>query len=339
MPDKLCIAMSGGVDSSVCALLLARAGTDCVGATMRLGTPEDEANIEGARAVCDALDIPHRTFDMTAAFQEEVIEPFVDEHAAGLTPNPCVRCNTRIKFGAFLTMAAKIGCSTIATGHYLRKREDAGRPLILRAADAHKDQSYFLCQVPAEALAHALFPLGSMTKSDVKALAREAGLPTASRTESQDICFVPGNCAEFLQDHLGTMPGRIVNAAGQELGSHEGAYLYTIGQRKGLGVALGHPAYVCAKDADANEVVIGDLADVEVRSVEVSDMNWLGSDPAAQFRCTAKLRYNMAPAPCVATCVNGDIQLSFDEAVFAPAPGQAAALYDGDLLLGGGTII
>ncbi len=339
VPEKICIAMSGGVDSSVCALLLTRVGIPCTGATMVLGTPEDEANVASARAVCEQLGIPHEVFPLAEEFRRLVIRPFLDEHAACLTPNPCVTCNRTIKFGAFMRRAEEAGCARIATGHYLKVSHDDGRTRVMRAADARKDQSYFLSRGPRRALSRALFPVGDLSKPEVVQLAAEAGLPSAAREESQDVCFINGSCADFLRERLGTRLGSIVDGSGRVLGGHEGAHLFTIGQRKGLGVALGHPAYVCAKDADANQVVLGDAASVQVDTVRVRDLNWLTEPDGSTFACQAKVRYNMEPSACTVHVDDDEALLTFSSPVFAPAPGQTAAFYDGDLLLGGGQII
>lgn len=339
MKAKVCIGMSGGVDSSVSALLLVRTDMECMGATMLLGTPDDAENASSARAVCERIGIPHVTFDLTEAFEREVIASFLEGHRACQTPNPCVTCNRAIKFGAFLDLAEERGCTHIATGHYLRREEGPSSLRILRATDDRKDQSYFLSRVPCSALKRALFPLGGLRKPEVVRMAEEVGLPSASRKESQDICFIQGSCADFLREHLGTQPGRIVDGHGRELGQHDGAHLFTIGQRKGLGVAVGHPAYVCAKDAAANEVVLGDRDDVRTSHVSVEDLNWISAPPPSCFSCTVKLRYNMEAAPCAVTLEGARAHLAFSSPVFAPAPGQTAALYDGDALLGGGRII
>lgn len=337
--EKICIAMSGGVDSSACALMLTHHGLPCIGATMVLGTPADEENVAAAQAVCEQLGIPHEVFSLAEEFHQMVIQPFLDDHAACLTPNPCVICNRDIKFGAFMRMAEELGCARIATGHYLRSEEGPSGLRILRATDDRKDQSYFLSLVPRTALKRALFPLGGLRKPEVVRMAEGAGLPSASRKESQDICFIQGSCADFLREHLGTQPGRIVDGRGRELGQHEGAHLFTIGQRKGLGVAVGHPAYVYAKDAAANEVVLGGRDDVRTSHVSVEDLNWISTPPPSCFSCTVKLRYNMEAAPCAVTLEGTRAHLAFSSPVFAPAPGQTAALYDGDALLGGGRII
>lgn len=337
--EKVCIAMSGGVDSSACALLLTRDGIPCTGATMVLGTPDDEANVAAARAVCERVGIPHEVFPLAEEFRQMVIQPFLDDHLACLTPNPCVICNRTIKFGAFMRMAEKTGCTRIATGHYLRLGHEGGRLRVMRAADAKKDQSYFLSRVPSDALRRALFPLGDLNKPEVVRLAADARLPSAGRKESQDVCFIEGSCADFLREHLGEHPGDIIDGEGRILGKHQGAHLFTIGQRKGLGVALGHPAYVCAKDAATNEVVLGDAASVQADTVRVRDLNWLTEPLGSTFACQAKVRYNMDPSACTVQLEDGGALLAFSSPVFAPAPGQTAALYDGDALLGGGRIL
>ena len=336
---KVCIAMSGGVDSSAAALLLTREGLDCIGATMVLDIPEDEANLQSAQAVCTALGIPHVIFDMRKAFKSAVTDPFLDAYRDGLTPNPCVTCNRTIKFAAFAAKAREAGCSRIATGHYVRTQgaHDAFR--LLRGADPQKDQSYFLSRVPKDCLQNALFPVGALPKPAVRALAEEARLPVAHREESQDICFIPGSCADYLKEHLGANPGSILDAQGRCIGSHDGSYLYTLGQRKGLGVARGHPAYVCAKDAQANTVTVGSKDDALVKEVRLKDLNWLSTAQEGPLSCTAKLRYNMTPTPCTLTIDPTGACVAFSMPVIAPAPGQTAALYEGDALICGAEIL
>ena len=319
--------MSGGVDSSVAALLLGEEGMDRIGATMVLGTPEDEANVQSAQAVCAALGIPHTTFDLPRDFQEAVKEPFLDAYRSGLTPNPCVTCNRTIKFGTFIAKAAEMGCERIATFR------------LLRGADPVKDQSYFLSRVSPDCLQKALFPVGGLPKPEVKAIAEEAGLPVAHREESQDICFIPRSCPDYLREHLGTQPGDILDARGARIGSHDGSYLFTLGQRKGLGVALGYPAYVCAKDAQANTVTLGSREDALTNEVYLKDLNWLTPKPEGPVSCRVKLRYNMEPIPCTLTPDLSGAHLSFQEPTLAPAPGQTAALYDEETLICGAEIL
>lgn len=336
---KVCIAMSGGVDSSVAALLLGEEGMDRIGATMVLGTPEDEANVQSAQAVCAALGIPHTTFDLPRDFQEAVKEPFLDAYRSGLTPNPCVTCNRTIKFGTFIAKAAEMGCERIATGHYVRSQGAHEAFRLLRGADPVKDQSYFLSRVSPDCLQKALFPVGGLPKPEVKAIAEEAGLPVAHREESQDICFIPRSCPDYLREHLGTQPGDILDARGARIGSHDGSYLFTLGQRKGLGVALGYPAYVCAKDAQANTVTLGSREDALTNEVYLKDLNWLTPKPKGPVSCRVKLRYNMEPIPCTLTPDLSGAHLSFQEPTLAPAPGQTAALYDEETLICGAEIL
>ncbi len=336
---KVCIAMSGGVDSSVAALLLGEEGMDRIGATMVLGTPEDEANVQSAQAVCAALGIPHTTFDLPRDFEEAVKEPFLDAYRSGLTPNPCVTCNRTIKFGTFVAKAAEMGCERIATGHYVRSQGAHETFRLLRGADPVKDQSYFLSQVSPGCLQKALFPVGGLPKPEVKAIAEEAGLPVAHREESQDICFIPRSCPDYLREHLGTQPGDILDAHGARIGSHDGSYLFTLGQRKGLGVALGYPAYVCAKDAQANTVTLGSREDALTNEVYLKDLNWLTPKAKGPVSCRVKLRYNMEPIPCTLTPDLSGAHLSFQEPTLAPAPGQTAALYDEETLICGAEIL
>ncbi len=330
--------MSGGVDSSVAALRLVREGRGCIGATMILGTPDDERNVADAREVCRTLGIPHEVLDAREAFEALVKGPFYEAYRCGLTPNPCVACNRAIKFGVMLEMASELGCGHVATGHYAQLAAEGDRVRLLRAEDGRKDQSYFLSRIPADALRHVTFPLGALSKDEVRRQAAEAGLPVAVREESQDICFICGSVTEDLKQHLGTRPGNILDADGRIIGQHEGAHLYTIGQRKGLGVALGKPAYVRAKDADANVVMLGSHEDALTERVELVDVNLLAEAPGGPIRCSAQFRYNMEAVPCTLTVNGNRATVEFDEPAFAAAPGQTCALYEGDAVLGGGII-
>lgn len=336
---RICIAMSGGVDSSVAAMLLAGEGVDCIGATMTLGVDADEENVAYARQACSAIGIPHEVFLMEDAFESQVIEPFKASYAAGLTPNPCVECNMRIKFDAFAEMAHALGCDMVATGHYCCLEHGSSGTRLLKARDPRKDQTYFLSRVPLSRLTDARFPLGGMTKREVKRIAEDSGLPCASRTESQDICFINGSSNDFLKDALGMRPGRILDADGNDLGGHDGAYLFTEGQRKGLGVALGYPAYVIGKDIERNQVILGKMDDAMNDSVKLTELNVLSPDLVSGTRCQAKLRYRMEPVACTISVGGDSAELALDDPCVRPAPGQTAALYLDDLVLGGAKII
>ncbi len=345
--------MSGGVDSSVAALMLLEQGHDVFGRTRRLW-PCDETD-EGPRACCGPesvrtasrvateLGISHHMLSMHRFFEDAVVSHFVSEYACGRTPNPCVRCNEFIKFNELLSSARGLGADALATGHHARIRRDAlGAPSLVRARDADKDQTYFLYKMTREELDHVLFPVGGKTKEEVRKLARESALAAADRTESQDVCFVPGGDLEaFLRERApdAVRPGPIVDRDGVVLGEHRGFGLYTIGQRSGLGLSRPRPTYVLAVNPGTNTVVVGDDEDLLSGNLEARDAHWiLGAAPGAEFRAEAKVRSTAAGAPC-AVEVDGDrILVRFDAPQRALAPGQAVVFYDGDVVLGGATI-
>ena len=354
-------AMSGGVDSSVCALLLQEAGFDVRGATMVLrggevlgGAGEGEGStcgssrdVEDARAVCRRLDIPHDAFDLRDRFDAAVVRPFCDAYLAGRTPNPCIDCNRFLKFEALQKRRREMGLDYVATGHYARRRWDAAteRWQLLRASDPAKDQSYVLYHLTQDTLAHMLFPLGELTKDEVRELARAHGFVTAEKPESQDICFVPdGDYAGFIEGHCGAgaafEPGEIVNRGGRVLGEHAGLIRYTIGQRKGIGVAAREPLYVLGKDASANRLVVGFKDELLSSGVVACDVNLIGGGVLEGPRnVQVKTHYRQRPVPAVAEQTGPDeLTVTFDEPQRAAAPGQAAVLYEGDVVLGGGTI-
>lgn len=350
----VCAAMSGGVDSSVVASLLLDEGYSVFGATMKLYRPESgspdatlcgsDRDIADARAVCDRLGIPHRVYDFGRRFRETVIQDFADEYAAGRTPNPCVLCNKALKFGALPEAARRDGAAAIATGHYARvERDGSGRYLLKRAIDGGKDQSYVLWRLSQEQLSRARFPLGGMTKAAVRDLAVELGLVTAHKSDSQDICFVPdGDYVGFLTDVLGMtdQPGEYIDESGRVLGRHAGILHYTIGQRKGLGIALGCPMFVGAKDPVTRRVVLTTDDRLFRTTVALSHLNLIATDRLdAPVRCHAKLRYRHPAAPATLYQTDPDSALLvFDEPQRAPAPGQSAVFYDGDTVIGGGII-
>lgn len=340
MPHKqICIAMSGGVDSNVTAQILVQLGISCLGATMVLGIRDDEKNVSYAKAACEKLGIPHKVFDLRDAFAELVVQPFYEAYQQGLTPNPCINCNQMIKFGAMVTMAHELDCTAVASGHYARLDQQDGKLRLRRGIDTKKDQSYFLSRVHPTAFESVIFPLGSMTKEEVRARAHETGMPSAVRQESQDICFIDGVFADHLKEHLGIAHGNVMDKDGNVIGEHEGAHLYTMGQRKGLGVALGKPAYVCDKSAKRNEVVIGGREDVMMECVVLSNMNLFTALFPDPTHCMAQFRYNMKAVPCTVSIDGSSAIVRFDEPAFAPAPGQTCALYDGDTILGSGIIV
>lgn len=355
MAEKVMIGMSGGVDSSVAALRLMDAGYDCVGVTMKLWAGEKPAevgrptccsldDVEDARSAAFRLGIPHYVLNETAAFEEKVIRHFVETYEAGATPNPCIQCNRHLKFTAMLRRARELGCAYIATGHYARivRRED-GRFLLKKGLDPDKDQSYVLYMLTQEQLAHTLFPLGELTKAQVRQIAAERGLLNAKKRDSQDICFVPdGDYEAFLHRYTGREypPGDFVDPQGNVLGRHRGLPAYTIGQRRGLGVSGGRPLYVCRKDAASNTVVLSDNADLFSDRLTARDINLIDRDGIDEpFRCTAKIRYSHGAASCTVTQTDSDeLTVVFDEPQRAVTAGQAVVLYDGDTVIGGGTI-
>ncbi len=351
---RVLVAMSGGVDSSVVASLLVEQGYECVGATMRLATNEDDRpgertccstdDVADARQACWDVGIRHHVFDYTEAFERDVIDPFVAAYEAGLTPNPCVACNRHLKFGALLDRALQLGCGFLATGHYARVEHDGQGYHLLKGVDAGKDQSYFLFGLTQQRLAHVLFPLGGLHKDpEVRAIAERLGLTSAHKRDSEGICFVPGgNHLRFIEQRTGRVApaGDILDTDGNVIGHHEGALRYTLGQRKGLGVACARPVYVCAIDTVANTVTLGGPERLMARSLVARDWNWVaGAAPEVRLRAAAKVRYHQPDQPCVATPLpDGRVRLEFDDAQRAITPGQAAVLYDGDEVLGGGTI-
>ncbi|MBR0373259.1 MAG: tRNA 2-thiouridine(34) synthase MnmA [Mogibacterium sp.] len=357
MNRKALVAMSGGVDSSVAAYLVREAGYETTGATMRLfdnetiGLPSDKtccslSSIEDACAVANRLGIYFLVFDFRADFRREVIDRFIAAYEAGRTPNPCIECNRYLKFEQLYTCGQEIGMDCIATGHYARIERDtgAGRYLLRKAADLSKDQSYVLYSLTQEQLARTLFPLGGMTKQEVRALAEDLGLVTAYKGESQDICFVPdGDYAGFIRNYTGHEypPGDFVGLDGTVLGTHKGIIHYTIGQRKGLGLALKKPMYVSEIDTVNNRVVLADNADLFTRELTAADFNWIACDvPSSDLRASARIRYKHKEAPATVIPTGRDtVKVIFDEPQRAVTRGQSVVLYDGDVVIGGGTIV
>ncbi len=331
--------MSGGVDSTAAALLLTRDGYDVTGVTLLLSGNETDA--ADAAATCRSLGIGHITLDLRDEFTELVERPFCEAYLAGETPNPCVICNKRVKLGRLLDHATENGYDAVATGHYVRRVERNGRTLLRRAADEKKDQSYMLWQLSEEQLNRTVFPLAELTKDEIRTLVADAGLPKFDRPDSQDICFVPdGDYVSFIRGLTGhePTPGDFVDREGNVLGRHQGNIRYTVGQRKGLGMGFGEPMYVLARDPIANTVMLGRNDDLYSREITVRDINisHIASFPA---RYDVKIRYAHKPCPATVESLGSDrLKITFDEPQRAPAPGQSAVFYLGDLLAGGGFI-
>lgn len=342
--------MSGGVDSSVCAYLSMQEGFGCTGVTLKLFEKEQAAananDIEDARRVAEKLGISHRVADLTELFRKRVIDPFVQSYRDGQTPNPCIECNKHLKFGALLDIAAQMGCDTVVTGHYavVEKDTHGERYLLKKAADASKDQSYVLYGLTQRQLKHVRFPLGPLTKAETRAIAEEQGLVTAHKSDSQDICFVPaGDYAAFIEAFTGQAfpEGRFVTPDGDVLGRHRGIIRYTVGQRRGLGLALPAPLYVMKKDVANNDVVLCRNEELFSDSLDAGNVNFIPFDTlAGPLRVHAKIRYRHQEQPATITPgENGTVHVVFDQPQRAVTPGQAVVFYDGDTVLGGGTIL
>ena len=336
------IAMSGGVDSSVAAYLAGEQGYVCQGSTMLLWDSDPGCAVD-AKAVCDRLGIPFQIFDATADFRREVVEPFIRAYELGLTPNPCFLCNRRLKFSWLLDKALESGCGYVVTGHYARLVREGGRTLLYSAPDKAKDQSYFLAGLNQNQLSHSLFPLGDMTKEQVRAIAQEQGFLNARKKDSQDICFIPdGDYKAFMERYTGkTYPaGDFLDGNGKVVGRHNGAVGYTLGQRKGLGLAMGSPVYVCGKDMIANTVTVGPESNLFAKTVFAEGSNFIPFDCLTEeMSVTAKARSRHAPQPAaVYPEGEGRIRVEFHQPQRAITPGQAIVLYDGDLVIGSATI-
>jgi tRNA-uridine 2-sulfurtransferase len=354
---KILVAMSGGVDSSVTAALIKEQGHDVVGATMKTfcyqETPAHSRTCCGLDGIMDArqvarrLDIPHHIFDVEEDFTRDVIDDFVAEYSRGRTPNPCVRCNSNTKFGDLLRRGRELGCDAIATGHYVRVAPGPdGRPALYRGRDREKDQAYFLWGLPPELLPMLHFPLGELTKDQVRARARELELVTADKPESQEICFVPtGDYRDLLQKrleprHPALEPGPIVTVDGEEVGEHDGYAGFTVGQRKGLGGGFSEPHFVIEIRPESREVVVGPRDALLAQGTEVNDLNWFGRLPEEGVPVQVQIRHRARPIPARMGGGGGDaVSIRFETPRPAVTPGQSCAVFSGDRLLGGGRIL
>lgn len=349
VPGCIAVAMSGGVDSSVAAALLLEGGHEVVGLTMCFDLPDGDGKrpsccgvqaIEDARRVARALGIPHYVLNMQQALNEKVIADFVSEYVLGRTPNPCVRCNQYIKFGALLDKAAAIGASHLATGHYARIIQRGEARFIARAVDAHKDQSYFLHRADQRQLSQLLFPIGAYTKAQVRDLGTRLKLPVAGKPDSQEICFLPDNDYRGFLRRMGhrDVPGPIRTVEGKEVGTHRGVAYYTIGQRAGVGVALGRPAYVVSLDAATNTVVLGTRDQACATACTVGQVHFVDQRSTMEAALCVQIRHNHSPAPATILAGTDSVSIVFSRPQFAVTPGQAAVFYDGDRVVGGGVI-
>lgn len=354
---KAIIAMSGGVDSSVAAYLMKEAGYECIGATMKLydnaeiGMDKEKTccslkDTEDAGNVARSFGMPFYVLNFTDEFEKEVIGRFVDTYMEGGTPNPCIECNRYLKFKKLMQRMYELDCDYVVTGHYARIAYDekTGRYLLKKGMDESKDQSYVLYNLTQEQLSHTLFPLGEYHKSEIREIAKGLGIVNAEKPDSQDICFVPdGDYARFIEDYCGkTFPeGDFVKEDGTVLGRHKGMIRYTIGQRKGLGLALPEPLYVCEKRMDTNTVVLGKNERLFHDTLEAADLNWITFEEITEpVRCKAKIRYKQKEADATIEKISDEkVRVTFDEPQRGITPGQAVVFYDGDLVLGGGKIL
>ena len=360
---RIAVAMSGGVDSSVTAALLKAEGHDVVGLTMKLwecaqdGGPDNVELAEArsdtccspkdlldAHEVCSNLGIQHEVVDLSESFSSGIVQDFIDEYARGRTPNPCVRCNQRIKSKGLIEKARALGCEALATGHYARLDDDpeTGLRRLRTGLDTTRDQSYFLFPIDQEELHFLRFPVGGKTKVEIRRIAAERGLPVADKHESQEVCFVFDNDhRRFLRERRpdAFKTGPILMEDGREVGQHEGLPGYTIGQRRGLRVAWKEPLYVVRLDVERNAVILGPEGSLNAETLTARDLHWIaGEAPATAFRAQAKIRYRNPPNPCAIRIVYGGAEVRFDAPVRAVTPGQAVVFYDGDIVLGGGWI-
>ncbi|HEX9859999.1 MAG TPA: tRNA 2-thiouridine(34) synthase MnmA [Nitrospirota bacterium] len=348
MKGKVAVAMSGGVDSTVAAAILVHAGFEVAGVTMRLwgGERESAPMVKAAADACSALGIHHEVFDVSENFRKSVVENFLGEYVAGRTPNPCVRCNEKIKFGALLKLAGLMGADRLATGHYARILVEGGTDnrALMKALDVTKDQSYFLYRLGQKQLVSSIFPVGEMTKDEVREMARALGLPNAERAESQEVCFIPDNdYRAFIRRELPLLKqsGRFVDTDGNPVGEHEGVAFYTIGQRRGLNVSSPEGRqYVVRRNADTGDITLGTQDDLMATGAVVGETNIVsGETLTGQFDVDVKIRYRMREVRATIRPDGENIRIAFREPVSGISPGQSAVFYRGDRVVGGGILL
>lgn len=339
--NNVLLGMSGGVDSSVAAFLLKEQGLNVLGITLLLTETDDGSAAKDAKAVCDRLGIEHITRDLKKEFKAYVTDAFTREYKEGKTPNPCVVCNKMIKFGEMLKIADSLGIEKLATGHYAKILEENGKFYLKKAAFLEKDQTYFLYTLPQSTLSRVLMPLGDYTKDEVRKIAEENGFTTAHKKDSQDICFIPdGDKNKFLSRFLPETKGAFLDENGNKIGTHTGAYKFTIGQRKGLGMGFGKPMFVLSTDTKENTVTLGDNDALLKDKFSVTDVSFSAlSDIPETLSCTVKVRYSAKEIPCTIFRTDDGFSVSLSSPARAITPGQAAVFYSGDTLLGGGTIL
>ena len=340
MKERIAVGMSGGVDSSVAALLLRDAGYDVVGITLSLVPDSVQSGVQDAQAVAQTLEIEHHVLDLREDFRRFVTEPFMESYLHGQTPNPCVLCNQTIKFGAMLRFAQTLDAHRIATGHYAKTVRKNGRTLLYRA-DSRKDQSYFLCMLSQSQLSAAVFPLAQLEKETLRQIAENKGLPVARKKDSQDVCFIPDNdYVSYICQNRGIAPqaGDFVDIHGHVLGQHQGILRYTVGQRKGLG-AFGRPMFVTRIDPVQNRVILGENGQQYAAALRADSLNWIAFDtPPSAFDCCVRIRFRAADAPARVQIRDGQALVRFAQPQRSVTPGQTVAFYNGDLVLGGGVI-
>jgi tRNA-specific 2-thiouridylase len=340
---KVLVAMSGGVDSSVAAAILKDQGYDVIGMTMQLWRKGSREKIADAKRVSSMLGIPHYTLKMEKLFEKKVVRNFVDEYCRGRTPNPCIKCNEHIKFEALMAAADKLRADYVATGHYAKINVEQCRYSLLKGDDRTKDQSYVLYTLDQKKLARVLFPLGGLTKKDVRAMAKKLKLPVADKEESQDICFIPDNdYGAFIKGKIGdkVKEGAIINCKGRILGRHSGIIHYTIGQRRGLGISSPEPLYVTAIDSGKNRIIVGGRKEVLGKELVAEDVRYVSEEaPRGKFAVNARIRYNAKEAPATVIQLRGSrCRVAFKTPQNAITPGQSVVFYKGDEVLGGGII-